>query len=248
MFALKPTWGAVSREGLKHYSVSLDTLTWFGRSVADLALLCDIFAIEDDTPPRPVTLAGARFALCRSPVWDKAQPGTPEALETMADRLRAAGASVTMLDLPDSFNPLQKMHETIMFAEGRAAFLDLARRHPHELHDDFRSRVENRTSITRAALLAAYDHAALRRVEFDAIAAGFDAVLTPSARGEAPPAHQGPGDAVFNRMWSLLHAPCVNLPCCTGPSGMPVGVTLVTRRFADRQLLEVCQAVAACLP
>jgi Asp-tRNA(Asn)/Glu-tRNA(Gln) amidotransferase A subunit family amidase len=245
VFAFKPTWGAVAREGLKIYAVSLDTLTWFARSVPDLELMCDVFAIADDTPPMPVAVKGARIALCRSPAWSFAQAGTEMAMTVAAERLRAGGAEVTMLDLPESFAELGfAVHQAVMFSEGRAAFLNLARAHPHLLHDDFVGRVENRTGISRVRLLAAYDQAAACRPVFDAIARDYDAVLTPSARGEAPLLTDGPGDAVFNRMWTLLHVPCVNLPVGDGPGGLPVGVTLVGPRFADRQLLVTAQAVA----
>ena len=243
VFALKPTWGAVSREGLKHYAVSLDTLTWFARSVADLGMLCDVFAIADDAPPRPVTMAGAKFAICRSPVWAEARSGTPQALGAVADVLRAAGAEVSDLELPPAFAGLLAAQATIMLGEGRAAFLDLARREPYRVHDDFRARAENRSGITRAQMLAAYDLAASLRPEFDRIAAGFDAVITPSAPGEAPLFEEGPGNAVFNRMWTLLHVPCVNVPAIRGPGGLPVGVTLTAPRFTDRQLLATAQAV-----
>ena len=244
VFALKPSWGAVSREGVKLYAASLDTVTWFGRSVADLALLCDVFAIHDDAPPRTVAMAGARFAVCRTPMWEAASPGTPEALAAAEAGLRGAGATVTALDLPPHFAALSAMQNTIMLAEGRAAFLNLARSQDPALHDDFLARAENRTGITRAALLEAYDTAARCRAEFDAIADDYDAVIVPSARGEAPAYVDGPGDAIFNRMWTLLHAPSVNVPVLTGPTGMPVGVTLLAARFRDRQLLRVADAVA----
>jgi Asp-tRNA(Asn)/Glu-tRNA(Gln) amidotransferase A subunit family amidase len=248
VFAFKPTWGAVAREGLKVYAVTLDTLTWFGRSVADLQLMCDVFGIADDAPPAPVPVRGARIAVCRSPAWSFAQPGTEAAMAVAAERLRVAGAAVSMLDLPENFADLGfGVHQAVMFAEGRAAFLNLARTHPHLLHDDFHARVENRTGITRAKQLAAYDLAASCRPVFDAIARDYDAVLTPSARGEAPLAEAGPGDAVFNRMWTLLHVPCVNLPVGNGPGGLPVGVTLVGPRFADRQLLTTADAIAGAI-
>ena len=244
--ALKPSWGAISREGLKVYSVTLDTLGIYGRDIADLGLVCDVFDLHDDAPPRPVAAAGARVALCRSPAWSSASPEVAAAMECAADRLRAAGVAVDTLELPDSFTRLGDMQRTVMHAEGRAAFLNLARAHGHLLHDDFFHRVENRDGITRAALLEAYDHAASCRREFDALARPFDAVLTPSAPGEAP-IGKGPGDAVFNRMWTLLHVPCINLPCTEGPAGMPIGVTLTGPRFTDRQLLQVAASFAPVL-
>jgi Asp-tRNA(Asn)/Glu-tRNA(Gln) amidotransferase A subunit family amidase len=164
------------------------------------------------------------------------------AIELAADQLRGAGVEVEMLELPEIFAPLDDMQRVIMHAEGRAAFLNLARAHGHLLHDDFHSRVENRDGITRTKLLAAYDHAAFCRNAFDALAQPFDAILTPSAPGEAP-IGSSPGNAVFNRMWTLLHVPCINLPCTEGSAGMPIGLTLTGPRFTDRQLLRVAAAL-----
>lgn len=50
---MKLTWNAISREGLKIYSISLDTLGFFARCVEDLDLICDAFQIHDD-PPHPL--------------------------------------------------------------------------------------------------------------------------------------------------------------------------------------------------
>ena len=241
--AMKPSWGAISREGLKVYSVTLDTLGIYGRDIADFDLVLDIFDVHDDAALRPVAAAGSRVAVCRSPDWASASPEVAAAIDLAADRLRAAGVVVETLELPDSFARLGDMQRIVMYAEGRAAFLNLARAHGPMLHDDFHSRVENRDGITRRQLLDAYDQAASCRRAFDTLAGQFDAVLTPSAPGEAP-VGKSPGNAVFNRMWTLLHVPCVNLPCTEGQAGMPIGVTLTSARFTDRQLLRVAGALA----
>jgi Asp-tRNA(Asn)/Glu-tRNA(Gln) amidotransferase A subunit family amidase len=244
IFAMKPTWGVVNREGLKIYSVTLDTLGWYGRSVADLALLSDVFGIEDDAPAAPVVLRGARIALCRSPLWDEAEPASRDALAAAASRLAAAGAIIAPLELPRLFDKLADAQTVVMHGEGRAAFWPLYKAHLPLLHDDFRAKVENRDKITRAKLKEAYDLAALCRIEFDKIAAEYDAVLTPSATGEAPLGLHTTGAATFNRIWTLLHVPCVNLPGFKGPNGLPVGVTLTGPRFMDRHVLAVADAAA----
>jgi Asp-tRNA(Asn)/Glu-tRNA(Gln) amidotransferase A subunit family amidase len=95
--------------------------------------------------------------------------------------------------------------------------------------------------------LAAYDAAALRRSQFDAIASGFDAVIAPSAPGEAPLGLEDVGDPVFNGMWTLLHVPTVNVPAFTGPQGLPVGITVIGPRFADRKALAAAKAVGTAL-
>ena len=49
------------------------------------------------------------------------------------------------------------------------------------------------------------------------------------------------GDASFNSMWTLLHVPVINLPGFVGPSGMPVGLSLVAARYKDRHLLAMAK-------
>jgi Asp-tRNA(Asn)/Glu-tRNA(Gln) amidotransferase A subunit family amidase len=243
VFALKPSWGAVSREGAKLYSATFDTIGWYGRAVADLELLADVFDLSDDAPPPRHGLAGRRFAVCR-PFPGDTLAASNDALTRSAEILRAAGADIVPLDLPPVFSELNDIHKVILFSEGRAAFLNLYRTHYTALHDDFRHRVENRDGITKATLRRAYDTAASCRMQFDEIAGAFDAVLAPSAPGEATLGRE-PGRPLLNQIWSLLHVPCVNVPGFRGPAGMPVGVTLTGPRFTDRAVLAVAELVAA---
>ena len=74
--------------------------------------------------------------------------------------------------------------------------------------------------------------------------ASLDVVLTPSAPGEAPEGLHTTGNAIFNRMWTLLHVPCVGIPVCRGPNNLPIGVTLVGPRLTDARLLAIAKAAA----
>jgi len=110
------------------------------------------------------------------------------------------------------------------------------------LAPDLKAKVENPTGITREALLAAYALADSCRPAFDAMfGAHLDVVLTPSAPGEAPEGLHTTGNAIFNRMWTLLHVPCVGIPTCRGPNNLPVGVTLVGPRLTDARLLAIAK-------
>ncbi|MBX9701374.1 MAG: amidase, partial [Acetobacteraceae bacterium] len=59
---------------------------------------------------------------------------------------------------------------------------------------------------------------------------------------EAPVGLQNNGDPVFNAMWTLLHVPCIAIPCHRSPNGMPVGVQIVGPRYGDAALLAVAAA------
>ena len=73
-----------------------------------------------------------------------------------------------------------------------------------------------------------------------------DVLLTPSVPGEAPADLVSISNSVFNRTWTLMHAPCVTLPTATGtgPHGMPVGIQLVGPVGCDLKTLSVAQAIA----
>jgi Asp-tRNA(Asn)/Glu-tRNA(Gln) amidotransferase A subunit family amidase len=246
IFAMKPTWGLVSREGVKMQSSTLDTVGWYARSVGDLQLVCDLFAIDADHAAEPFTLAQAKIAVCKSPVWDAAEAGTRTAVQKGAKLLQDAGVDVVELELPMEFTKLAEDQVTIQNSEGRVAFLSEYRAHYAGLHPVLRARVENQDHISCDDLREAYDRSARCRVIFEKLCADFDAVLTPSAPGEAPRGFKDTGWDIFNRTWSLLHAPCINVPGFYGPNGLPIGLTLTGPRFADRKLLAVAAEVAAC--
>jgi Asp-tRNA(Asn)/Glu-tRNA(Gln) amidotransferase A subunit family amidase len=244
IYALKPTWGAVSREGAKIYSNSLDTIGWYGRSVADLELVAEAFRLYDIGTVGRADPASLRIALCRTPYWGKIQPGGEMAFAAAAERLARGGVTVVDLELPDAFGRLYEAQTTIMFGEGRAAFLDEYLIQGARLGPDFVERAENRLGITAADMVAAYDLAAACRREFEALFRDFDAVLAPAAPGEAPEGLHTTGDHVFNAMWTLLHVPCVGIPCLKGPAGLPVGIQIMGPRFSDARLMKVAEAIA----
>jgi Asp-tRNA(Asn)/Glu-tRNA(Gln) amidotransferase A subunit family amidase len=241
--ALKPSWGLISREGAKFYSVSLDTIGLYGRCVADLKLLLQPFLTVPEPVEAPLSL---RIGAYPSPEAGALEPEGRAAFDEAVVRLRAASVAVTPLEAPAEFAGLPRAHKIILHREGGAAFLSLARRFGAALHDDFYVRVDNREGYSNADLVGAYDLAARCAIAFDAWAGGFDAVLTPSAPGAAPVGRR-PGDPAFNLIWTLLRAPAVNLPVTADAAGHPIGVTLVAPRFHDERLLAVAARLEAVL-
>lgn len=242
IYGFKPSFGLVSREGVKIYANSLDTVGWYGRCVEDLWLLADAFEVTETVSPDPVP-DRLRVAVARGPYADQLQYESIEAMETAAGRLADGGHEVKHISLPGDFEKLDKCHRTIMFREGAAAFLNLARRHGENLHDDFHERVENREGHSLEDLRKAYDFAAYARVAFEECVADFDLVMVPSAPGYAPEGRE-PGNPVFNAMWTLLGVPCIHVPVSGEEGALPIGVTFVGPRFSDQRILACVQSVA----
>ncbi len=151
------------------------------------------------------------------------------------------------MTLPENFEGLYEAQDTILQGEAAAAFLPEYLSSSDRLHVEFRDKVEYKTGVTAKAMAEAYDLAGACRPAFDRIAAGFDCVLTPSAPGEAPAGLGWTGDWVFNIMWTLLHVPCIAIPCTVGTNGLPVGIQIIGPRFGDGRLLRDAAAVAAAI-
>ncbi|KAK9896815.1 glutamyl-tRNA amidotransferase subunit A [Cystobasidium minutum MCA 4210] len=246
IYAFKPTWNSITREGLCQYSLTCDTLGLYARSVDDLKLLAEVFSLEDDVrpPQTPFNVKGARFAMCKSPDWEAAGPGTVDAMNKAAELLKAAGAEVVDLELPSEFNKAAKWHEHVLAGEGRISFLTHYRKDKAAMDPFIQAHVERpNTKLSRAEQLAAYDGTAALRPIIDSIASEYDAIITPSVPDEAPEGLVSTGTAVFNLMWTILHTPVTNIPGFAGSNGMPIGLSLVAPRYQDERLLHVSEAV-----
>ncbi|KAL2835287.1 amidase signature domain-containing protein [Aspergillus cavernicola] len=127
-YALNPTWGAVSREGQKVSSLTLDTLGVFGRSVADLQLMAGFLGVKDDA-------------------------GTVAALKTARALLEKSGAVVKDVTLPSAFDSMPGWHAKIMAADGRVAFLSEYQRDKMKIQDTLVGQVENIVNRYTALLM-----------------------------------------------------------------------------------------------
>jgi len=245
IYGIKPSWGLVSREGVRMSSLTLDTVGWYGRCVDDLIMAAEAFRLPKSSRPVSPDPKGLKVGLCRSPVWSHIEPSGEDAFLLAASRLQDAGAIVEELVLPDPFNGLYEAQIDIYTTEGGRSFLPEYLSSYAILAADLREKVENVRGVTPEKLLASYSLADSCRPIFDHLfGSTLDVILTPSAPGEAPEGLHTTGSAVFNAIWTLLHVPCVAIPVGRGPRGLPVGVQIVGPRLSDMGLLAIAKTVA----
>ncbi|KFY41041.1 hypothetical protein V494_03231 [Pseudogymnoascus sp. VKM F-4513 (FW-928)] len=245
IYGFKPTWGAVSLAGASSVSPTCDTIGFFARSVDDLGLLAKAYRIQDVDPVAeiPLNLKGARIAFCKTPVWHKAEKATIDAFARAKDLLSAHGAEIIDLELPPAFAEVGEWARTIHAGEGQASFLGYYLQDKEKLDPVIRGQVENVRGVSRKGLMEAYDGCAALRPVWDGIAGEYDAVVTPSVPGEAPEGLGYTGDASFCAMWTVLHAPALNIPGFVGEKGLPVGLTVVGGRCTDLHVLRAGKAI-----
>jgi Asp-tRNA(Asn)/Glu-tRNA(Gln) amidotransferase A subunit family amidase len=251
VYGFKPTHGWVSRHGILNISRSLDTVGWFARSLEDIALAGEELVGHDeadlDTRPRArVPFAAVlaqeppmtpRLALVRTPIWDSADTEIREAFEEL---VQALGPQCEEYVLPPSLSEAWDWHRTIMESE-MAASLDLEWQRGRE-----RLSEPLRAQLGRGRDMRALDYQqALARMPrlnqgFDELFSRFDAIVTPSAPGAAPPLATT-GDPAFCTLWSLCGMPACNLPLMATTEGLPLGTQIVGRRGDDARLLRTAR-------
>ncbi|MBD0274875.1 MAG: amidase, partial [Acetobacteraceae bacterium] len=244
----KPSFGALHRGGMKVMSESLDTVGVIAGSVGDCALFMAGLTERDfgDVEARPGV--APRLGLCLGPTADLASPETLALLDRVASAAGRAGASVAPLRLPPAMDDALEAHPFVMNMESAQALAWELDHAPAQISPVLRERMDWARSQRPARLdEARRAFAAARRAFVDAVAP-FDALLTPSAPGEAPEGLGWTGDPAFNSLWTLLHGPCATGPAGEGPKGLPLGVQVVAAFGKDREALawaEWVRAVAA---
>jgi len=234
----KPSFGLFPPAGMRINTEALDTVGIMARLVGDIALFrAAMMAISYSAPRTPET--APRLGLCRGPHWEEAQPEGRAVLQAAVERLGAAGAAISEIELPPECTDADEWQRVLGSFEGLRNHMPELYRHEALLSPRLRDeKISQGRELTLDAFRAACRGAERARAAAQNWASGFDAILTLPAPGRAPRGLADTGSAVFNAVWTQLHMPCLTLPAGQGPDGLPIGIQLVARRHADERLLE----------
>jgi Asp-tRNA(Asn)/Glu-tRNA(Gln) amidotransferase A subunit family amidase len=235
----KASYRLIPTVGMKCFSWSLDTVGFFAATVADVAFAAAAITGRDLRVDRG-TPAAPRLALLRTHIWAEASGAMQRAVEEAARCAEAAGARVTDLVLPPILEDAWRAHVVVQQYEAYRALAFEYDRHRDTIGPIIRDLLEKSAAVTHDE----YDAARrvtkrARQALADLMAeAQSDAIVTPSAPGAAPAGLGSTGQAIFNRLWTLMGPPCVNVPGMADESGLPLGVQIVGRFGRDRGALE----------
>jgi Asp-tRNA(Asn)/Glu-tRNA(Gln) amidotransferase A subunit family amidase len=233
----KPSFRLLPTVGMKCFAWSLDTVGLFGAGVADVAYAAAAIAgreLRIDREPLPVP----RIALTRTPLWSEASPDMRSAVERAAHAAEAAGARISELELPAIFSDAHAAHGTVQDYEAARALASEFDRHRERFGPILRAQLEKAAAITPEAYDEARRLARRARQQFADLMIDTDVILTPSATGAAPHGLGSTGSSTFNRLWTLLGPPCINVPGLADSAGLPLGVQIIGRFARDRIALQ----------
>lgn len=257
LVGFKNTQRLTPLDGCLPLAPSLDTSCAITRSVRDAVLLHGVLAARA-VPLQRRPLALWRLAVPTTLLLDGLDTHVAQAFERALARLRAAGAVVTDIALPE----LAEL-ATLNAGGGLAAAESWAWHRTRLQNEETRYDPRVAERIRRGEALSAADYIGLCQARHDWIRrvssamAGFDALLSPTVPTVAPLlAALETDDAAFHtanaRMLrnpsvvNFLDGCAISLPCHT-PGGWPVGLMMFAPAHHDDTLLAAALAVETVL-
>ncbi|TMH31425.1 MAG: amidase [Betaproteobacteria bacterium] len=245
----KPSLDALPFGGVKLFSPSLDTLGVFARNVDDCAVLASALAGDKAIA---ATIAGLdrlpRLGLLADFPWVATSSEQRAAIDAAVDTLRASGAIIMAISLPERCREAHLVHRRIMLREGADQLGELQQRERARMSTKLNSALDEGRGIDATA----YAGALSRRLEIIAVLsewmAPFDAIMTPPAPAAAPGDLRQTGDAACCTLWSLAGFPAVTLPVALAPNGLPLGLQISAPQGRDERLLAIARWCEKKLP
>ena len=237
----KPTWGRVSRAGVKSLSETLDTVGALGRNVRDVALLGSVLTGDGRMMPSldgsSPTAAAPRIGLCRTPEWAQADGDVQAVWDQAVGALAPQAARLVEAPWPAALPDLVALQKQVMAHEMARALGHERVHHRARISERLNALFDEGIQIDSERHAAHLAQTTAARALADSWFNDVDLLLAPSTTGEAPEGIGATGDPLFCRGWTLLGLPCVHLPFARGRHGLPVGLQLVGRAGDDHRLL-----------
>jgi len=245
----KPTKGLISRHLVLQISRALDQIGVFSNTLEDAALISEqLFGYDKQDPDtslsaKPKLLDATKqkpplepiFAYIKLPFMDELDEDAKKGFEEIKDELKG---KIDEIELPEGFVDIPEWHKVIMESDMARSFSVEYTKSKHKLSNNIIEAIERGMKYTAVEYNNALSKIDAANIYFKQFFYDYDAILTPSASGEAPKGLKSTGNPIFCTIWTFCGMPCITLPLLQGKSGLPIGVQLVSSLFDDERLFR----------
>lgn len=249
IFAIRPTHGRLSLEGVMPFAASLDAVGWFAR---DGALLERVGHVLLSTPKTRVA-AKPTSLLVATDAFAVVDPEIRSALMPAIDRVAARFGSTRNVEMADGedLENWSKLIAVFREKEGWETHHDWIERCNPRLSEQNAMRMKLGQNISADDVARAKVARAAVRKRMESLLAGGAVLAVPAGPSVAPPVRTG-NDATWrlvgkngriNSVSPLAGLPQVSLPLAK-VDGLPMGLGLIAWAGNDELLLEIARGLA----
>ena len=233
----KPSFGLLPTAGMKCFAWSLDTVGLFARTVGEVSDFARAASGQRIMAPTPREPHEWTVGIPDAYPWGETSASAQRAMARGAEVLQAAGARLVPCTLPSWAADAFTAHDTVQGWEAARALALEMDTSLDRLSALLRQYLLACVDITDEAYAVAQAVSRQARSECREWLAGVDVLLTPSAPDEPPMGHASTGASTFNRAWTLLGTPCLNVPGAVGVNHRPMGLQLIAPPGHDSDCL-----------
>lgn len=240
----KPSYRILPTTGMKYFAQSLDTAGTFAKSVADVATFTSLFTGRD-LEIEKLDPSDIRIGIYQNDILSDASDDMISALEAAASMAKKAGFKVTTLIEPEELKKAHALHTTIQCFEAAQALGSEYNLYAELMSGGLKEAIHQGMKIEPDVYDNARRSAKNARRKTHSLYDEVDIILTPSAPGAAPKGFATTGIATFNKLWTLMGSPCVNIPAFRDGNNMPLGIQAVGKFGQDKRTLSIAHALEA---
>ena len=154
------------------------------------------------------------LAYIKLPFMDKLEDDAKEGFEEIKDELKG---KIDEMELPEGFVNIPKWHQIIMESDMAQSFSAEYKTSKNKLSNKIIEAIERGMKYTSVEY-----NDACSKIEIANMPTSinffhdYDAILTPSANGEAPKGLESTGDPIFSTIWTFCGMPSISLPLLQG--------------------------------
>ncbi len=260
LVGLKVTFGRIGLSGTMLLSWTLDSIGPMARSVEDCALLLNTLAAPDPRDPttlgqpledftdavRPGSIEGMRIAIPDTvQLPNFMDDGVTKAWQAAARTFESLGAAVEAVRLPDWYFDLSRPAGTIIASEAYSLHRDYIEDMSKPIGPGVRMRAHQAKQLLPGAYAEEMRALTARRRAFELWFAAHDAILLPTMAIPAIPLSEvdeaSPIPGYLTRPANYLGQCSLAMPSGF-VAGLPVGIQIVGKPFAERTVLRLGKA------
>ncbi|MCJ8141794.1 amidase [Ancylobacter sp. A5.8] len=268
LFGHKSTPGLIGRGGMRFLSRSHDSIGALARSVRDLRAVIALLAGPDPddaasgdaptdlfTPARPI--GAFRLATFDDPAFARLDEEVRAIFEATLVQLGQRFGEVARIAPPVPMETLCAQAGRLMAAESYATLHAVTEDPATDIAPEIRARINLGREVTATELAGLHELKRTWKAHFATLFAPFDVLVMPGMPILPPPLAEidqsNMALSIFGRYVNMLDLCAVSAPVGLSRDGLPVGVQLIGRPFADAHLLDLAGALeqeglAACRP